>query len=121
MIFFRTEFVVKRIPDPVAIVAGKTEGKIKTGELKASPGVIAQLKDFYFQGVNFQVTSYDFIFIAKRQDPYIKSNSGMAWSGDILAKIQGAKPGDQIIIRNIKAKGPDGTTRSLSPISLEIN
>ena len=116
-----TEFVVKRIPDPVAIVAGKTEGKIKTGELKASPGVIAQLKDFYFQGVNFQVTSYDFIFIAKCQDPYIKSNSGMAWSGDILAKIQGAKPGDQIIIRNIKAKGPDGTTRSLSPISLEIN
>ncbi len=115
------EFVVKRIPDPQAIVAGKLEGKIKTGELRASPGPVAQLKDFYFQGVKFAVTSYDFIFIAKRQDPFIKANSGMAWSADILAKLQIAKPGDQIIIRNIKAKGPDGSTRSLNSISLEIN
>ncbi len=115
------EFKVKRIPDPVAIVAGKVEGKIRTGELKASPGVIAQLKDFYFQGVTFQVTSYDFVFIAKRQDPYLKSASGWQFTSDIQSKIQGSKPGDQVIIRNIKAKGPDGSTRSLPPISLEIN
>lgn len=115
------EFKVKRIPDPVAIVAGKVEGKIRTGELKASPGVIAQLKDFYFQGVTFTVSSYDFIYIAKRQDPYIKSGSGWKFTPEVQSKIQSAKPGDQIIIRNIKAKGPDGSTRPLNPISLEIN
>lgn len=116
-----TVFKIKRIPDPQAVVAGKYEGNIKSGELKATPGVIAQLKDFYFQGVTFSVTSYDFIFIAKRQDPWIKENKGMKWESDVVSKIQGAKPGDQIIIRNIKAKGPDGQTRSLNPITLSIN
>jgi hypothetical protein len=116
-----SEFLIKRIPDPQAVVAGKFEGSIKTGELKSTPGVIAQLKDFYFQGVTFNITSFEFIFIAKRQDPWIAANTGMKWSPEILSKIQGAKPGDQIIIRSIKAKGPDGQTRSLNPISLTIN
>lgn len=114
------EFVVKRIPDPVAKVAGRTEGEISNGEIKAAPGVNATLQDFYFQGVTFTVTSYDVIYIPKRQDPYIKSNGGWQFNQEVKAKLATAKPGDQLIMKNIKAKGPDGTTRSLSPVALTI-
>ncbi len=115
------EFVVKRIPDPVAMVAGRFDGTIHTGELKASPGPIATLKDFYFEGVKFAITSYTFVFIAKRQDPFIKQNTGLAWSADAMNKLKDAHPGDFILIKDIRAKGPDGTTRNLNTISLQIN
>jgi len=113
-------YKVKRIPDPVAKVAGRFEGDISNGEAKAAPGVNATLQDFYFQGVTFTVSSFDFIYIAKRQDPYIKSNGGWQFGPEAKAKLAGAKPGDQIIMRNIKAKGPDGTVRSLNPVTLTL-
>ena len=114
------EFVVKRIPDPVAKVAGRAEGEISNGEIKAAPGVNATLQDFYFQGVTFTVTSYDVVYIPKRQDPYIKANGGWQFNAEVKAKLATAKPGDQLIMKNIKAKGPDGTTRSLNPVALTI-
>jgi hypothetical protein len=113
-------YKVKRIPDPVAKVAGRFEGDINSGEAKAAPGVNATLQDFYFAGVTFTVSSYDFIYIAKRQDPYLKQVGGWQFSGDVKTKLAAAKPGDQVIIRNIKAKGPDGTVRSLNPVTLTL-
>jgi len=114
------EFVVKRIPDPVAQINGVTEGGMPASTLKVSPGIGAVLKDFYFQGVKFDVTSFECVYIPRRQDPKIEKNSGARWSGKVSEFISGIKPGDQIIFRAIRAKGPDGTVRSLNSIPLEI-
>ncbi|MBA3649282.1 MAG: hypothetical protein H0W62_12160 [Chitinophagales bacterium] len=115
-----SEFLVKRIPDPVAQVNGKVDGDISSAELKVSAGVGAQLKDFYFNGVRFDVTSFDCIFIPKRQDPKIANNSGAKFNGKVADFIQNAHPGDAVIFRNIKAIGPDRTTRSLNSVSFQI-
>ena len=51
------EFRVKRVPDPVASVAGKIEGVITKNELLAQQGVLAKIPDFDF-AMNFTVTSF---------------------------------------------------------------
>lgn len=115
------EFVVKRIPDPVAAINGTiTEGDVTTSILKVVPGIGAVLRDFYFQGVRFDVTSFECVYIPKRQDPRIEQNSGAKFNGKISQFIQSCKPGDQIIFRKIRAMGPDKTTRNLNSIPLQI-
>ena len=114
------EYVVKRIPDPVAQINGVSEGKLAASTLRVSAGIGAVLRDFYFQGVKFDVTSFECVYIARRQDPKIEKNSGARWSGKVADFIGNCKPGDYILFRSIKAKGPDGTVRSLNSITLEI-
>ncbi len=115
------EFVIKRIPDPVAAINGTiTEGDIPTSTLKAVPGIGAVLKDFYFQGVRFDVTSFECVYIPKRQDARIEQNSGAKFNSKVAAFIQGCKPGDQIIFRKIRAVGPDKSPRNLNSIPLQI-
>ena len=115
-----SEFVVKRIPDPVAQINGVSEGEMSTGTLKAAPGIGAVLKDFYFQGVLFDVVSYDAVFIAKRQDPKIATMTGARFTGQVGDFIKSCKPGDQFIFRKIRAKGPDGTVRAINSIPIEV-
>ncbi|MCY7410297.1 MAG: hypothetical protein LH473_08495 [Chitinophagales bacterium] len=114
------EYVVKRIPDPVAQINGVSEGKMPASTLKISQGIGAVLKDFYFQGVRFDVTSYEVIYIARRQDPKIEKGSGARWSGKVAEFITNCKPGDTFIFRSIQAIGPDKTPRRLNSIPLEM-
>ena len=114
------EFVVKRIPDPVAQINGIIEGKMPASTLKVSPGIGAVLKDFYFLGVKFEVVGFECVYIPRRQDAKIEKNVGQRWTGKVAEFISSIKPGDQIIFRSIRAKGPDGTIRSLNSIPLEI-
>jgi gliding motility-associated protein GldM len=114
------EFVVKRIPDPEAQIAGQKEGDIASNVLKTAPGITAALKDFYFQGVQFSVVSFECIYVPKRQDPKIETNNGARFSGKVAEYVQNIKPGDQILFRKIRAKGPDGTIRTINPIPFSI-
>jgi hypothetical protein len=114
------EYVVKRIPDPVAQIAGYTEGDIPVNVLKTAPGIGAVLKDFYFQGVQFGVTSFECVYVPRRQDAKIENNSGAKWTGKVSEFMGQLKPGDQIIFRKIKAVGPDKVPRSLNSIPLVL-
>jgi hypothetical protein len=114
------EYVVKRIPDPQAQIAGYIEGDVPVNVLKTAPGITAALKDFYFQGVQFNVTSFEVVYIPKRKDPVIETNSGARFSGKVAEFISNCKPGDQIIFRKIIAVGPDKTKRPLNPIPFQI-
>ncbi|MCS6990276.1 MAG: hypothetical protein NZL95_00230 [Chitinophagales bacterium] len=114
------EFVIKRIPDPQAQINGVSEGKMPASTLKVAQGIGAVLKDFYFQGVKFEVTSYEVVYIPRRQDPKIEKAVGARFTGKVAEFISNCKPGDTFIFRSIKAKGPDGTTRSLNSIPIEI-
>ncbi|HWS00725.1 MAG TPA: gliding motility protein GldM, partial [Prolixibacteraceae bacterium] len=51
------EFRVKRVPNPIATVAGKNEGLISKNELIAEQGVFAEIPDFDFE-MKFQVLSF---------------------------------------------------------------
>lgn len=115
-----SEFVIKRIPDPVAQIGGKSEGDMKTGEIRVVQGIGAVLKDFYFEGVRFDVVSYECVYIAKRQDAKIAPMTGAKFNGAVADYLKTCKPGDQFIFRKVRAKGPDGTVRSINSIPIEI-
>jgi GldM N-terminal domain/GldM C-terminal domain len=115
------QYQVKRIPDPVAVINGTiTQGDIPSAELKIVQGIGAVLKDFYFEGVRFDVTSFRAIYVPRRQDAQIEINNGAHFSQKVAQIIQNCRPGDQIIFDNIKARGNDNMTRSLNSIALQI-
>jgi hypothetical protein len=108
---------VKRIPDPVAKVGGKLGGAMPANIFRAQLGVAAVLEGFDFDA-KFTVTSFEFAYQQRRKDyqgPF--PQSGAYFTGEAAKYLKTALPGDRVYIENIRAKGPDGTTRALNNIS----
>ena len=114
------EFRVARIPDPVPEVAGKRGGTIPAAVFRAQIGVVANLKDFYFDA-RYIVTSFKMGFNGTGYPDYIERTSSSArFTPEMQQLMQRAKPGSRIYIDNIKARGPDGTTRDLGSINFTL-
>ena len=113
------EFRVKRIPDPVPELGGKQGGSMGTGEMKAQMGVIAKLKDFDFDA-RFDVAGFEMTLAERGQDLLTCVNAGAKFSGQCQNLINRAKVGSIYYFDNIRAKGPDGTTRKLPTISFKV-
>ncbi len=113
------EFRVKRIPDPIPEIGGKSGGTMGTGEFKAQGGIIAALKDFDFDA-RFDVLGFEMTLAQKGQDLNTVQNAGPRFVGAAANLINQAKVGSIYYFDNITAKGPDGTTRKLANIAFKI-
>ncbi len=112
------EFRVKKVPAPVAEIAGQSDGVIEKNTLVAAGAIIPVMKDFDFE-LFFKVVSFKMTYVVGG-DLQSKRASGNRFSDEMKNIIQNAKKGQKFYFENIQAEGPDGTTRSLNPISLEI-
>jgi gliding motility-associated protein GldM len=112
------EFRVKTVPDPIAMIGKDKGGRVLTNSLKAQQGVRAELENFVFEGVQFNVTSFTvYATGAGFSNPGVEQNQGAyftAGSKRILNKLQA---GSTLVIDEIKAVGPGGTTRSLPALA----
>jgi len=115
-----TTFRVKRIPDPKAEFAGRSGGNTSAANIKAQDYVFATLKDFEFDA-KFNVTHFVLMIINPHQDAIIIPGNGNQLSNDMHEKMRTVRQGSTIVIREITAVGPDGTTRVLDPIVLYAN
>ncbi|HHW59121.1 MAG: gliding motility protein GldM [Bacteroidales bacterium] len=113
------EFRVKRVPSPIAKVAGKAGGNYTKTELLANPYVIADIENFEFD-LKFDIVSYSFTYRTPAGDLLDKQVSGMRFTQDVIDIIQRSTRGSRFYIENIKAKGPDGTVRELPTVSMRI-
>ncbi len=114
------EFRVKRIPDPVARLSNSSGGDMANGEFRAQGGVGAFLDNFDFDA-KCQVTGFNLIYVARRQDPQISTNVGPRYTGDSRALISKAKPGDIYYFDNVRAKCPgDQATRKINTMVFKI-
>jgi gliding motility-associated protein GldM len=113
-----TEFRVKRVPNPIATVAGKNEGLISRNELVAEQGVFAEIPDFDFE-MKFTVTSFA-VSTSKGGFVVDKLSTGNRFTQEQIDLMKGLNTGSRLYIDNIVAKGEDGTTRNLSAISFKI-
>jgi gliding motility-associated protein GldM len=112
----RATIPIKRIPDPLATVGGKAGGPIPANVFRVQKGVAAELRDFIFEGVKYDVVSFTFVCTGKGFE-----ESGMAYapvtgayfSGEATNLMRRLQPGSYVVIDEIKVKGPDGTTRTL--------
>jgi gliding motility-associated protein GldM len=119
------EYRVKRIPDPYPVIAGSRGGPICAGPLGAQVAIFAKLDNFDFDA-KYEVVSYDVLYQPKRKEPVEASSRNMYLNGpnavpQIKEMMQALRPGDRIYFENIKAKGPDGTIRSIGSVNFVIN
>ncbi len=113
------KFRVKKIPDPVATVGGKTGNvDMKKSELSAIGGVGALLAGFDFDA-KFIVVSFELSAVVKGN---LKSEpcSGNNLSSAAKTILGSCSVGSKIFFDNVKAKGPDGTIRSIPGVVIKV-
>ena len=113
------EFRVKPIPTPIAVFGGKSTGTIPRATAAAQQGVFAIMPDFDFD-LRYQVTGFTVLFNDKGNDyeePSTTSNLTQKQK-DLINRLTRGK---NLIIKDIKALGPDGKTKELQPVLLKID
>ncbi|MCF8296712.1 MAG: hypothetical protein K9J13_04130 [Saprospiraceae bacterium] len=112
-------FRVKRVPDPVAVIAGKTQGTISRQQLLNAGGILASMKDFDFD-LRFKVIKFEMmVTVGGRADS--KKVSGNKFSKEMSDLIKRLGKGTPITFQYITVKGEDGTTRTVNPIAFTLN
>ena len=113
------EFRVKPLPTPTAVFGGKSTGSIARATAAAQQGVFAIMPDFDFD-LRYQVTSFTVLYNDRGNDYEESSNSTnlTAKQKDLIGRLTRGK---NLIIKDIKALGPDGRTKDLQPIVLKID
>jgi gliding motility-associated protein GldM len=107
------EFRVKRIPDPTPMLLGKKSGEaLSLGELKSAGYLSAVLENFDFKA-NFTIQSFEF---GANIGGFYKTAqvTGNRFDSGVEALLNQVKPGGKIFFGDIRAKGPDGTIRTLT-------
>jgi gliding motility-associated protein GldM len=112
-------FRVKSIPPPIAIFGNKSTGSIPRATAAAQQGVFATLPDFDFD-LQYQVTGFTILYSDKGSDfEETSTNSNLTpKQKDLINRLTRGK---YLTIKDIKALGPDGKTKELSPILLKID
>jgi gliding motility-associated protein GldM len=114
-----SQFRVRNVPDPVAYIANRREGRITREELRVAGAIIPRLENFEFD-MNYEIAS--FTMVAPRAGDIIPIQSeSNRFTEAMIQAINNAQSGQRIIFENITTKpGPDGRVRTLSPISFTI-
>ncbi len=115
-----TEFRVKKVPDPRAVLGANIRGgKRAKSELTANPVIRAVMNEDFVYDLKWTVNSYQVIFVSKgMEDPAISCQGG-ALSEAVKAKISKAPSNTVIYFENIKVSSAAGT-RTLDGFSVRI-
>ena len=114
------KFRVRSIPDPSPMVGTKKSGDIPAGEFKSQAGVRAMVENFFYE-TQFNVVSFRITGDAAGFDEGIEDaiNTGAAWK-EAQKIVNKARAGSFITIEDIRAVGPDGRTRKLTPLIFNL-
>ena len=103
---------VKRVPNPLATVGGKAGGPIAANVFRVQRGVAAELKDFVFEGVKYDVVSFTLICTGRGFEESgfgIAEVSGAYFNAEAKALLNRCQAGSTVVIDEIKVNGPGGT------------
>jgi gliding motility-associated protein GldM len=114
-----TQWRVKRVPDPVAQVAGMSGGNIRKERLLVEEGVLAVLEDFDFD-FRYTVTQFNVQVSGPGGYTNIWPSESNRFTDEQKEQFRRLNPNSLVYIANIRAVGDDGTTRDLDPISFKI-
>jgi gliding motility-associated protein GldM len=113
------EFRIKRIPPPIAKVAGITEGKLARSLLIAQTGVVAEMEDFDFE-LEYKVTRFNVSAVKNGYSVDERSENNRFTKAQIEL-MSGMARGTKIFINEIVAVGPDKTPKKLGGITITID
>jgi gliding motility-associated protein GldM len=112
-------FRLKRVPDPVAKVAGKSDGFIAKSLLLASPFLVPEMPVGFDFDLKYVVTSFTFVTEVSGDIIPMKV-VGNRLTPEIMKMVNEAKKNKRIWFEDINVKGPDGD-RTIASIGLKIN
>ena len=115
------KFRVKDLPKPTALIRNVVNGLVSKSALLAAGRVEAEMKDFDFDGVHYDVVAYTFRYKTKSgTTKEAKANSG-SFTDEIRNAISQSNVGDMFVFTAIQVRGNDGKTKTLeTPIGVEI-
>jgi gliding motility-associated protein GldM len=117
----RITIPIKRVPDPIAEVGGKSGGPVAANQFRVQKGVAAVLRDFIFEGVKYEVVSFTMVCTGKGfEELGIAEVSGAYFNGDAQGLLRRCQAGTTVIIDEIKVRGPGGTRSLDIPISFTL-
>lgn len=115
------KYRVRQIPKPMPQLGSiEQSGSVSMGQLKSSNFVLTVLKDFAFEGVKFTPISWNLVYAPKNGGARVESGNGETLSAGAKSVLMNARPGDRIILMNIKAKGPAGAVPIPASLVLEV-
>ena len=112
-------FRLKRVPDPVAKVAGKSDGFISKSLLLASPYLVPEMPVGFDFDLKYVVTSFTYVSEVSGDIISLKV-VGNRLTPEIIKMINDAKKNKRVWFEDINVKGPDGD-RTIASIGLKIN
>lgn len=103
---------IKRVPNPMATVGGKSGGAIPANQFRVQKGVAAELRDFVFEGVKYDVVSFTLVCTGKGFEESgfgYTEVSGPYFNAEAQTLIRRLQAGSTVVIDEIKVIGPGGT------------
>jgi gliding motility-associated protein GldM len=117
-------FKVKRIPPPTPMVGSSAGGTVPANAFKAQVGVRAELKDFVFEGVKFDISSFTLICTGRGFEatgPKVSKNNGAYFTPESKQFIDMCRPGSTVVMQDIIVTGPDGNRRLDGTLSFSLS
>ena len=116
------DFRVKDLPKPTALIRNVgADGKVSKSALLAANRVEAEMKDFDFEGVHYDVTGYTMKYRTKAGTTKEAKVTGPTFNDECKNALNSANVGDMFVFTAIQVKGNDGKTKVLdSQLAVEI-
>ena len=116
------DFRVKNVPNPIAMIGQLEGGRAAANVIKSQQGVRADLRDFVFEGVKFDIVGFTVYATGAgfADQPGISPNSGAYFNADSKRVLDKLRPGSTLVIDEIRAVGPGGGTRKLQPLVFNL-
>ena len=116
------KFRVKELPKPTAKIDNVgNDGKVTKGALLAANMVRAEMKDFDFEGVHYDVTGYTVKYRTKAGTTKEEKVTGSKFNETLKSVFNAANVGDIYVFTAIRVKGNDNKEKVLdTQIAVEI-
>jgi gliding motility-associated protein GldM len=111
---------VKRLPSPIAMIAGSKGGSISKATLAAQSAIIPVMENFDFE-LFPKITGFRMSMYPKGKDPVELDATDNRLTSKMQDAIRSGKVGDKVYFEYIKGNMPDGSKPSLSPIGFVLN
>lgn len=124
-------FRVRKLPDPSPYIAIR-DAQGNSTHYKGSPKRISKQQlmeantlgaaiDDDILNVSYSVVSFSTVFFDSMGNAIPEVSNGSSFSERQKEQFRRLKPGKSFFISNVKAKGPDGITRDISPMEVSLN
>lgn len=113
------EFRVKKVPTPIAKIAGKSTGAVQKGKLSATSGIVAEMENFEFD-VRVLVSEYTLVYTQANGLAKEVKVKGFRFDEKVKKILRSLKKNSRVTFENIRATMPGGEKRLLNSVPLKV-